>query len=233
MKRLSKAIVNALLLLSMHGAYAQGAPVIERAVDMLHWQERIFAGTTEYRGVILDGERVVRALAEGTASALYQRRRINLNRTPFLEWRWRVERTLGPQIDERSQQGDDFPARVYVVRNGGMAFWRAKALNYVWSSAQPVGARWDNPFGGMNVQMIAVDSGEAGVGEWQSHSRDIKADWLAAFGEEIDSLDAIAIMTDTDNTGITIRAWYADIFFRSEPLPAESATEEAASPSKD
>lgn len=233
MKRLSKAIANALLLLPLHGAVAQNTPVTERAVDMLHWQERIFSGTTEYRGVMLDGEQVVRAQAQGTASALYQIRRVNLNQTPYLQWRWRIERTLGADINELGKEGDDFAARIYVVRNGGVAFWRAKALNYVWSSAQPAGARWDNPFGGANVQMIAVDSGEAGVGAWQNHSRDIRADWFAAFGEQIDSIDAIAIMTDTDNSGMTSRAWYADILFHSEALPAENAISEVADPRQD
>lgn len=220
MKPLSKAIAGIALALFVQGAHAQSVSAAHQAVDMLHWEERIFSTTTEYRGVLLDGERVVRARADDSASALYQRRRVLLNRTPYLQWRWRIERTLGGEINEHSREGDDFAARIYVVRNGGLSFWRTKVLNYVWSNSQPVGARWTSPMAGINTQVIAVDTGDAMAGQWQWHSRDIRADWLAAFGEEIDRIDAVAIMTDTDNTGTALQAWYADIVFSAQALPA-------------
>ncbi len=232
MKPLSKAIASAALGLFTQGVLAQDEPVVH-AIDMLHWQERIFSTTTEYRGVLLDGERVVRARADDSASALYQRRRIDLNRTPYLQWRWRIERTLGPDVNEHSPAGDDFPARVYLVRNGGLSFWRAKVLNYVWSNAQPVGAQWTSPLAGIDTQMIAVDSGDFLAGQWRVHSRDIRADWYAAFGEELDRIDAVAIMTDTDNTGAALQAWYADILFSAQPLPAADPADTPGTPSKD
>jgi len=223
MKPLSKAIASTALALFWQGAFAQNERSQQQAIDMLHWEERIFSTSTEYRGVLLDGERAVRARAQGHASALYQRRRINLNRTPYLQWRWRIDKTLGPDINEHSREGDDFAARIYVVRNGGLSFWRTKVLNYVWSNSQPVGTRWTSPMAGINTQMIAVDSGDTNAGQWQVHSRDIRADWLAAFGEEIERIDAVAIMTDTDNTGTALQAWYADIVFDAQDLPSEGA----------
>ena len=232
MKRLSKAIASAALGLFTQGVLAQDEAVFN-AIDMLHWEDRIFSTTTEYRGVLVDGERVVRARADDSASALYQRRNIDLNRTPYLQWRWRIDRTLGTDINERSHDGDDFPARVYVVRNGGLTFWRARVLNYVWSNSQPVGTRWTSPLAGIDTQMIAVDSGDDLAGQWQWHSRDIRADWFAAFGEELDRIDAVAIMTDTDNTGAALQAWYADILFSAQPLPAADPADTPGAPSKD
>ena len=184
------------------------------------WEERSFVGNTDYQVVPVDGQVAVRAEADGTASALYRRTEIDLAETPYLRWRWRVEGTYGEGIDETAKSGDDYPARIYVVRRGGFAFWRTRALNYVWSSAQPAGSRWPNAYAGDNVQMLAVNAGEARAGEWIVHARDVRADWRAAFGEEIDSLDGIAIMTDADDAGGSMTAWYADIRFTAAPPPA-------------
>jgi hypothetical protein len=65
--------------------------------------------------------------------------------------------------------------------------------------------------------MWSLNSGDDQTGLWQSHIRDIHADWLEVFGEEIGHIDGIAVMTDTDNTGQFATAWYADIVFSSEP----------------
>jgi hypothetical protein len=177
------------------------------------WDERSFAGNTRYSVVDVDGRAALEAMAEGTASALYRRQQIDLEKTPYLHWSWRIEETFGPEIDERSKAGDDYPARLYVVRRGGLAFWRTRALNYVWASAEPVDARWPNAYAGNNAQMWAVASGEESAGQWVSHVRDVRADWRKAFGEDIASLDGVALMTDADDTGGVARAWYADIYF--------------------
>lgn len=184
---------------------------------MLSWDSRSFEGKTDYSAVDLDGEQVLQAIATDSASALYRTQQVDLTQTPYLHWRWRIEPTQTSHIGERSKAGDDFQARVYVVRRNGWAFWRTKAINYVWSSSQPSGSRWPNPFAGELVQMWALDSGTAEAGQWKSHVRDIRADWYAAFGERIDSLDGLALMTDTDNAGGTSRSWYADIHFSASP----------------
>ncbi|NGX15437.1 DUF3047 domain-containing protein [Wenzhouxiangella sp. XN24] len=175
------------------------------------WEERSFSGETRYRVVELDNRAALEAIADDSASALYREIEIDLKNTPCLHWTWRIEAPLGSDTDERSKAGDDYPARLYVVRRGGLAFWRTRALNYVWSSNQPVGSRWDNAYAGENARMWALDSGATKAGEWVSHVRDVRADWRAAFGEDIDTLDGVAVMTDADDTGGAARAWYADI----------------------
>lgn len=183
------------------------------------WKERAFAGNTRYQLVNLEGEQVLQAQAQASASGLYREVRIDLRQTPWLHWRWRIDSTLGTDIDEHSKNGDDYPARLYVIKSGGLAFWRTRTINYVWSSNNPVGQRWDNAYAGRNSQMWPVDSGTADVGTWVSHSRDIRADWQQAFGEDIGNLDAVAIMTDTDNSAGSVTAWYADIRFQATADP--------------
>jgi hypothetical protein len=181
------------------------------AGDLRDWQSRSFQGETRYTLVEQDGRRALFADSRGTASGLYREIRVDLNRTPYLNWSWRVDRVLDG-VDERTKAGDDYPARVYVVVSGGAAFWRTRSLVYVWSSHQPVGATWNNAFTS-NARVMALRSGTEDAGRWVSEKRDIRADFRRLFGEEIDRIDAVALMTDTDNSGQSATAWYGDLYF--------------------
>jgi len=139
---------------------------------------------------------------------------VDLRRTPWLSWSWRVDRVLNG-VDERSKSGDDYPARVYVVVSGGAAFWKTRSLVYVWSSHQPVGATWDNAFT-RNAQVMALRSGMKDAGQWVSEKRNIRDDSRQQFGEDLDYIDAVALMTDTDNSGQSATAWYGDLYFTAQ-----------------
>ena len=53
---------------------------------------------------------------------------VDLARTPWLNWRWRAAETPAwSAADERSKQGDDFLARVYVIKEGWVP-WRSRAV---------------------------------------------------------------------------------------------------------
>ncbi len=187
--------------------------------DLSHWQSEEFEGRTEYRLVSIDGVRALAATATNSASGRVRKIRIDLDKTPFLHWRWRVEPCQGGG-DETSKAGDDYVARLYVIVSGGLRFWRTRALNYVWSCSQPVGSRWDNAFTA-NAQMWALRSGPAEAGRWLTEVRNVKADLKTVFGEDIRHLDAIAIMTDSDNSGGVHRAYYGNIAFRDHRESAD------------
>lgn len=205
-----------LLALMVTALAASGAGVdIGRfsAGDLEGWQQKSFAGETRY-SLERDGDRLaLRAVSEGTASGLYREVAVELEQTPVLYWSWKVDGLLEGN-DERTRAGDDYPARIYVVFSGGLRFWRTRAINYVWSSHQPAGSEWPNAFTA-NARMIAVDSGAGRVGEWLAHRRDVGADYRRLFGEEPGKVSAVAIMTDTDNSGQQAAAWYGDIRFEA------------------
>ena len=152
--------------------------------------------------------------SNAAASGLVREISIDLSKTPILNWIWKVDSVLAG-ADERARAGDDYPARVYVVFSGGVMFWRTRAINYVWSNKQPVGSNWPNAFTG-NARMVAVESGNSRARQWVSERRDVRADYRHLFGEEPGRVDAVAIMTDTDNTGATATAWYGDIWFSTK-----------------
>lgn len=185
------------------------------AGDLGDWQSRAFQGETDYRISETSGNLALRAVSDGQASGLYREIHINLTETPYIRWSWKIDNIL-EGIDERTRDGDDFPARVYVVASGGALFWRTRSLVYVWSSHQPVDSLWQNPYTG-NARHIAVRSGPEQTGRWLEESRNLREDWERAFGDSIDGIDAVAIMTDTDNSGLAASAWYGDIMFSSQP----------------
>jgi hypothetical protein len=180
--------------------------------DLQGWKTKSFAGETQYQLVEKDGRQVLQADSKGTASGLYHEISVDLERTPYLNWSWRVNNVL-TGVDERTKAGDDYPARVYVVVSGGVVFWRTRSLIYVWSSNQPVGSTWDNAFTS-NARTIAVRSGNAAG--WFNEKRDVRADFKRLFSDDIKQIDAVAIMTDTDNSGQAATAWYGDIYFTAQ-----------------
>jgi hypothetical protein len=181
--------------------------------DFANWNERSFNGNTQYTLDSTENGNTLQADANGTASAFYRQGRIDLSATPCLHWRWQISQTAPQALDERTRAGDDYAARVYVVRRGGLAFWRAKTINYIWSASEPVNSRWPNAYAGNNAQMWVVNSGNALAAQWVTHVRDIQADWLDAFGETINHLDGIAVMTDGDDSGSLLSASYATLRF--------------------
>jgi hypothetical protein len=178
------------------------------------WQEKSFVGETDYGLVEVDGRRVLRAHSQGSASGLYRELEVDLEKTPYLHWSWRVANVL-EGVDERRKAGDDYAARVYVVVSGGLLFWKTRSLVYVWSSAQPAGSHWQSAYTA-NVQMLALRSGKVEVGQWKQEQRNVRADFKRLFGDEIRRVDAVAVMTDTDNSGQVATAWYGDIYFAAE-----------------
>lgn len=174
------------------------------------WAVRSFVGFTDYR-VVMDGpDHVMLAESNGTASSLYFKREIDLEKYPVLSWQWKVEATI-PGGNARVREGDDYPARIYVVFPSWLGI-RTRAINYIWANTLPQGRIVPSPFTA-NSQMVAVESGNDRAGEWISERRNVFEDFRMIFGEDPPPAGGIAIMTDSDNTGTSARAWYDDIRF--------------------
>ena len=184
------------------------------AGSLAGWEPKSFNGETQYTLVENSGRQVLRAKSNSTASGLVRKIIVDLRQTPYLNWSWRVGNVLAG-VNERSKQGDDFAARVYVVVSGGAFFWKTRSLVYVWSNNQPQGSTWKNPFTS-NARVMALRSGSTEAGQWVSEKRNVRADFETLFGDTIDTIDAVAIMTDTDNSGQAATAWYGDIYFSAQ-----------------
>ncbi len=183
-----------------------------REVGLADWKEKSFKGNTSYKVLELDGEHVLQASSQRSASGIYKNITINLQEHPYLNWRWRIQNKIDTG-DERSKRGDDYVARIYVVIDGGLLFWKSMALNYVWANHVTKDTVWNNAYAGESVKMFALRSSDDVTGTWYTEKRNVYEDLKRVFGREIPSIDAVAIMTDTDDSRTEARTYYAEIYF--------------------
>jgi hypothetical protein len=192
------------------------------------------ANDTQYSLVRGDGRVVLRAKADNAMSGLTYPVQVDLEQYPLLRWRWKVAAPL-KSANMMTKEGDDYAARIYVMfdypieklpfgTRAKLKFAEAlygqkiptAALNYVWDNQYSVGTIQPNTYTD-RARMIVVQSGAARAGQWVTETRDLAADFRAAFGEQAPKVVAIALATDTDNTGESALAWYGDIEFLPRP----------------
>lgn len=191
----------------MIGAFAPGS------LDA--WKHKSFAGETDYRLVGNGQTRALEATCDASASALARRTSVDLSQTPILRWQWRVDHVY-TGLDGRTQAGDDYPARIYVIHDGGLLAWRTRAINYVWGNTQPRGSHWPNAFTD-KAMMVALQSGApANPQRWVSESRNVRQDFRRFYALDLDKIDGVALMTDCDNSGRSGRAEYRNIRFTAQ-----------------
>lgn len=185
---------------------------------------------THYRIFDWDGIAAVEARADASMALLARPLDIDLERTPVLCWRWRVDAPL-VSADMATKAGDDYAARVYVtfsLPDEAMGFsTRFKlglarsvfgkdvpdaAINYVWDNRYPVGTEKPNAYTDRN-RMMVLRSGADDAGAWVTERRDVVRDIANAYGTEQVIAIQLALAADTDNTGERARSGFADLHF--------------------
>lgn len=195
--------------------HAENLPVSDfQSSGLSGWEAVKFNDETRYDVIEKDGARVVRAVSDDSASGMLKKMHVDLKKTPFLNWSWKIDKSL-TGLNEKTRKGDDYAARVYVVIKGGLFFWQTKALIYAWTGGQPVGQIWPNAYTS-NSQMISAEYGDKNSGSWVKEKHNVYDDLKKAFGEQFDSIDAVALMTDTDNSDGQATAYYGEIFFSQQ-----------------
>ncbi len=185
---------------------------------------------TRYRVTRWDDVLAIEATAERSMSLLARPVEIDLNRTPVLCWRWRVDAPL-VTADMATKNGDDYAARVYVsfampasalnfVTRVKLKLARSiygdavpdAAINYVWDNRYPVGTRKPNAYTD-RTRMIVAESGATNAGKWVVARHDVQKDMVTEFGSEQARLIQLSVASDTDNTGERAHAGFADFQF--------------------
>jgi hypothetical protein len=201
------------------------------------WQPLTFKKidrVTRYR-LVMDGDStVVEAQSQASASGLFHKISIDPQQFPHLRWSWKVGSNI-PGSDPRRKDGDDYPARLYITfdydKSRLSAFERLKyeayrlfyddepplaAISYIWANTIPSDTVIPNAYTD-RVMMIVTQNDAAPTGQWIHNERNIHDDYIRAFGEPPPRISGVAIMTDTDNTGDAVTAFYGDIVFSSRP----------------
>ncbi len=167
---------------------------------------------TEYSLGSNENGQFLRAEAKGTASGLGKEVKIDLNKTPFINITWKIEKDL-KGIDEKTKKGHDFAARVFVIKKSGLL--NSKAVNYVFSSNNLVNESWRSPYTKSSVDYV-LSTTKDNINEWVTVKANVKEHFKKLHDLNVDELTGVAIMTDTDQSKIKAISYYQNIYFSSE-----------------
>ena len=156
----------------------------------------------------------LKAVADNAASGLGKEVKIDLNKTPFINITWKIEKDL-PGIKENSKKGHDFAARVFAVKKTGATPLSNRAINYVFSSNNIIGFNSPSPYTKKSVDYVLAST-KFNLNEWITVKANVKEDFKKYHGLDVKELDGLAIMSDTDNSKMKAIAYYQNIYFSAE-----------------
>ena len=156
----------------------------------------------------------LKAIADNAASGLGKEIKIDLNKTPFINITWKIEKDI-PGIDETSKKGHDFAARVFVIKKTGATALSNRAVNYVFSSNQDVGSNSPSPYTKKSIDNVLATT-KTNLNEWVTVKANVKEDFKKFHNLDVNELDGIAIMSDTDNSKQKSITYYQNIYFSSQ-----------------
>ena len=153
----------------------------------------------------------LKAIADNAASGLGKETEINLNKTPFINITWKIEKDL-PGIKENTKKGHDFAARVFVIKKTGATPLSNRAINYVFSSNSKVGVNSPSPYTKKSIDRVLASTKE-NLDEWITVKANVKEDFKRFHDLEVNQLDGLAIMVDTDNSKMKAISYFQNIYF--------------------
>ena len=174
------------------------------------------------------GRVVLRAVAESSASGLKQRLDVAPAERPLIAWDWRVVDLISA-ADNQDRYSEDAPVRLMLFFDGDRSRLPVKeqilvetvrlltgqempfaTLIYLWENRFPPETVLPSTFSAQ-VKMIVVATGRDRIGRWKAFERNYVDDYRRVFGADPGRLIGLGIMTDTDNTGEAVEAFYGDI----------------------
>lgn len=176
------------------------------------WEEKVLKGKVQYSVEQFGDENAyVKAESKKTASALFYKSKIDIQKRPIISWKWRVEEFPKKKLPESisSKKEEDFAARIYVIFPAAF-FTKSKVIEYIWSENIPAGTFGSSGYS-ENIKVLVLRSGSAGS-EWFEETRNVYEDYLKLFGSKPSyNIGAIAFMTDSDSTKTEAGSLYDDI----------------------
>ena len=155
----------------------------------------------------------LKAVADNAASGLGKEVKIDLNKTPFINITWKIEKDL-PGINENTKKGHDFAARVFVIKKTGATPLSNRAINYVYSSNSKVGFNSPSPYTKKSIDNVLATTKE-NLNKWITVKANVKEDFKKFHDLDVNELDGLAIMVDTDNSKMKAISYFQNIYFSS------------------
>ena len=156
----------------------------------------------------------LKAIADNAASGLGKEIKIDLNKTPFINITWKVEKDL-KGIKENTKKGHDYAARVFAIKKTGATPLSNRAINYVFSSNSKVGENRPSPYTKKSIDNVIASTKDT-LNEWVTVKANVKEDFKRFHNLDVDELDGLAIMADTDNSKMKSIAYFQNIYFSAQ-----------------
>ena len=156
----------------------------------------------------------LKAIANNAASGLGKKIKIDLNKTPFINITWKIEKDL-LGIKENTKKGHDFAARVFVIKKTGATLLSNRAINYVFSSNSKVGFNSPSPYTKKSIDNVLSTTKE-NLNEWVTVKANVKYDFKKFHDLDVSELDGLAIMSDTDNSKMKAVSYFQNIYFSAD-----------------
>ena len=153
----------------------------------------------------------LKAISDNAASGLGKELKIDLNKTPFINITWKIEMDL-PGIKENTKKGHDFAARVFAIKKTGATPLSNRAINYVFSSNNDVGFHSPSPYTKKSIDKVLASTKDK-LNEWVTVKANVKEDFKKFHNLDVNELDGLAIMSDTDNSKMKAIAYFQNIYF--------------------
>ena len=156
----------------------------------------------------------LRAEAHNAASGLGKEVKIDLNKTPIINITWKVEKDLSG-INEASKKGHDYAGRVFVIKKTGATPLSNRAINYVFSSNKDIGVNNPSPYTKKSIDYV-LSTTKKNLNEWVTVKANVKNHFQKLHNLDVNELNGVAIMTDTDNSKMKAISYYQNIYFSSD-----------------
>jgi len=216
MNFLIKILINCLIIINI--SFADEIKVFDFSeTELSELEVRKVRGAdnkTIYSVGLNDNGNFLKAVADNAASGLGKEVKIDLNKTPFINITWKIEKDL-PGIKEDTKKGHDFAARVFAVKKTGATPLSNRAINYVFSSNRDIGKNWPSPYTKKSVDNVLAST-KNNLNEWITVKANVKEDFKKFHNLDVNELDGLAIMSDTDNSKMKSVAYYQNIYFSAD-----------------
>ena len=154
--------------------------------------------------------------------------RIEPEQLDSVRFSWKVPELIAG-ADMALREADDSPVRIVLAFEGDRSRLSPKnamlselsraltgeempyaTLMYVWCNKREPGSVIINPRTD-RIRKLVLQTGPKQLNQWLDYKRNIREDYERVFGEAPGPLVGIGIMTDSDNTRSTARAWYGPV----------------------
>ena len=156
----------------------------------------------------------LKSVADNAASGLGKEIKIDLSKTPFINITWKIEKDL-KGIKENTKKGHDYAARVFVIKKTGATPLSNRAINYVFSSNNDVGSNWPSPYTKKSIDNVLASTKNT-LNKWVTVKANVQKDFKRFHDLDVNEIDGLAIMSDTDNSKMKSISYFQNIYFSAK-----------------